>query len=161
MGGSVAVDANNVYFTSASAVANDGQLRSVPKSGVGDGGASSLLATFTNELVYDVLVLSDGIYVAGDTQHIWRVPFGGGTPVTMYDGGAFAAARMLGSDGTTLFWTDFFNGQVGSLALAGGYAQRFSLQPFEADRILVDANSVYFTSNNMGGFWRMPRTYQP
>jgi hypothetical protein len=160
IGGTVAVDVNDVYFASQDG-SNDGQLRSVPKAGVGDGGASTLLATFTGEPLLDVIVLSDGIYVAGVFQHIWRVPFGGGTPAVVYDGGAFAAPRMLGSDGTTMFWTDFYNGQVGSVALAGGYAQRVSLQPTEADRILVDANSVYFTSSNMSGFWRVPRGYRP
>jgi hypothetical protein len=157
---SIAVDASNVYYITFSG--SDGQLRSVPKTGVGDGGSSTVLATFTNDQVHQLVLTSTAILVAG--TNVYSVPIGG------LDGGVATNvlvpsqqgmnAEAIATDGTTLFFTDFIDGYVYAQPLAGGYAQRVAIGQTEPDLILLDANNLYWTSN-YGGFWSVPAAYRP
>jgi hypothetical protein len=158
--GTLAVDANNVYFLSYDGGEN-GQLRSVPKTTLNDAGTpSTILATFPNDQVMDVRLVGSTFYVGGDSTSIYDVPLAGGTPATFWAGYVGLSPRYIDTDGTTLFFTDFIDGNVYAKPFAGGYAQRIAVGQTEPDYILVDANSVYWTSN-YGGYYRVPKTYLP
>ncbi len=157
--GTVAVDANNVYFLAWNGP--DGQLRSVSKSIISDAGTpSTLLTTFPNDQVADMRLVGSTFYVGGSSTSIYDVPLAGGTPAIFWAGHIGLSPRHLDTDGTTLFFTDFIDSVVYEKPLAGGYAQRIAVNQLEPDFILVDANSVYWTSN-YGGYSSVPRTYRP
>jgi hypothetical protein len=157
--GSIAVDANNVYFLAWDNMSN-GYVKSVPKNATGDAGVpSTVVAEFLDQEMLDLLLIGTTLYVADDVA-VYTVPVTGGTPALFWGNRPDASVRNLATDGTNLFIDDFVNGWVYVKPLAGGYAQRFAGE-YEADRVMVDSTSVFYTSYTYAGFWRSPITYRP
>jgi hypothetical protein len=158
---SIYVDATNVYWM-ARDTNDDGQVRSVSKTTIADGGAPSTpLATFVGDQPIDFVVLGSTIYVgAGISNTIWTFPTTGGTVAAFYQTAVYGSPWNLTTDGTSMYWTDWIGSNVYVKPLAGGYAQRIAQNLTEPDLILLDSNNVYFTSN-YGGYWSLPASYRP
>jgi hypothetical protein len=155
----VAVDSNNVYYITYNGP--DGQLRSVPKTVVGDAGVTStVLFTFTNDQVHDLRIVPTGYLVSG--TNIYLVNASGGAASLLVPSMSGVNVESLATDGTNVFFTDFVDGYVYEGSLAGGLLQRMAIvSGAEPDLILLDANNVYWTSNLNGGFMSLPATYRP
>ncbi len=163
--GSVVVDSTYVYFMTYAPGDGgyDGQIRAVPKTGIGDAGAPMVVATFPQTELQGLIAGTDGLYVTEGSQ-IWRVPFGiaSSTPVLLFNGTALGGLAFMTTDNTSLFWADQVDGAVYKMPIAGGYAQRIALNLFEPFIALADANNVYFqASGGTGTFLSMPTAYDP
>lgn len=162
MSGTIGVDATTVYFTTFGGAGGNAELHSVPKLGPTDGGPSTLLASFPNDQLRDLLVTATGIYVTG-YGNVYFVPLAGGTPQVVWDSskvGSLAGPNMLAVDATALWWTDFVGGRVWTMPLAGGPARVFSQGAFEPGLLLLNAGYVIWEQSG-GPALRLPKSAVP
>jgi hypothetical protein len=137
----IALDANNVYFTS---VDNTGSspwgISSVPKAG----GAAIVLAPYD---VADGIAL-DATYVYftfSQNGIVARVPKDGSAGPTTIATGTVEGLSGIGVDDTYVYYTDKLANAVYRVAKAGGSApQALATGESEPTLLQVDANGVYF-----------------
>jgi hypothetical protein len=77
-----------------------------------------------------------------------QVPVGGGTPTTLAAGQAWP--YFIAVDATHVYWTNFDDGTVMKVSLAGGTPATLATGPGQsyAVGIAVDATSVYWTQTS-------------
>jgi hypothetical protein len=159
--GKLAVDDSSIYF----AIAQLGTISKVPKCGLPDGGAPTVLASGQNPgangpvgIAVDKTNVYWTTYGAGGS--VMKAPKGGGSPTTL----ASAQDAPLGIvvDGTHVYWTNqgsASNGAVLKVPIGGGVPTTLASREPSPGDIVVDTVNVYWsyagTSLN-GGVRKVP-----
>ncbi len=150
----LALDAQYVYWTSSCSggCANPGLITRVPLTG----GTVQTLASFPQGYAgaFTFAVDATALYWAegyASAVNVVRMPLGGGAPVTLAPA---PYARNIAVDGTSVYWTDDYDGLVVKVPVAGG-APTTLYQGDLPEAIVVDATSVYWTSPSGGTVMRL------
>jgi hypothetical protein len=151
----IAVDANNIYFTTAGA----GTIVQLPKSGGTPTPIATGLAPASGGGTECIAVDATTVYatVASLNGAIVSVPIGGG-PVTKLANGSFNTP--LAMDATTLYVSPYGSiGKLPKVPIDGGTVSPLAIQ-HDAFWIATDGTSLFWSEFNgndsTGSLWRMP-----
>jgi len=150
----VAVDANNVYFGTATYGSVNGAVWSCPISGCG-GSPTKLTAA---DSPFGLAVDATYVYWADwDDSTVHRVPKGGGNDDVLYDGGGpVSVGEEIVYDTSSLYFTDA-NGDVFKLPIGGGAPSLMASWGYNGGwPVRVDSNWVYY--GQPGGVSAMAKT---
>jgi sugar lactone lactonase YvrE len=146
----LAVNATNLYWCNqGDDTPGDGVVFALPRPPAG--GVASTLATIPES------GMSNPIYLAIDTTHVYWTdftngvvvaePIGGGAITTLAKG---VAPYGIAADGTNVYWSDWGNGTVMKVALEGGVITTLAAGQDNPLTIVVDSTRVYWASYNRG-----------
>jgi hypothetical protein len=134
----IAVDDNNVYWTTQS-----GTVMKAPLAG----GPPAALASGQGNLA-GIAVDATNVYWTG-TGSIMKVPIDGGRPVTLAS--RQSAPYGIAVDANSVYWTDNGAGTVMKVPLEGGTPTALATRQSYARAITIDGANVYWTTAGSGG----------
>jgi hypothetical protein len=136
----IAVDANNIYWTSLGNQTSDGRLKQVSLNN-NDVGVPITLASGL-ETPFGLVVDATNVYWADKSQFggIYKIPIGGGTTMPLAQRQPYASGIAL--DGTTLYWgTNDLS--LAKVATAGGTPVVFPALVGNPESLALNADSIF------------------
>jgi hypothetical protein len=157
----ITVDARSgiVYWLDQGTSEVSGSVNSIAIGGSADGGIPTALAS-DEKLPCDLAVVAGFVYWTGTDPvlggTVKRMPVDGSAGPTVLVQ-ALYAPEGIAVDSTFVYWTNFNEGTVMKVELAGGTPFTLASGQNNPQAIVVDANSVYWSNAGDGTIWKVAK----